>query len=307
MPAKVISFINYKGGVGKTTTTYHIGCSLALHHKKKVLLVDADPQTNLTFLCAIPERWKDFREKNGTLASLYRAFLDSQAFDINKILWKSPIQRYASSVVKNLDLIPSDVELLTIDLDLQSKLEVSADIEKLAQNYLGIRTILLDAISPLRESYDYILVDCPPNLYIVTQNALVASQAYVVTTIPDHLSTIGLETLQKKIGELNQRLTNVATIARRQVVGPQLGAIVFVKVRLSKYYPTRFHDEKMTDVSATYPGKCFENFTTEGIGYTEAAEDALPVFVVSDSNAQRVAQQYIDITDEFVNRKDLDP
>jgi len=49
--AKVISVVNYKGGVGKTTTTYHVGCSLAQHHNKRVLLVDIDPQTNLTFLC----------------------------------------------------------------------------------------------------------------------------------------------------------------------------------------------------------------------------------------------------------------
>jgi len=61
---KVISFINYKGGVGKRTTTYHIGCYLALFHNKKVLLIDTDPQTNLTFLCAIYERWRHFKKDN---------------------------------------------------------------------------------------------------------------------------------------------------------------------------------------------------------------------------------------------------
>jgi len=56
--AKIISFINYKGGVGKTTTTFHIGCALAMFEpKKKVLLIDADPQTNLTFLCCDMARW----------------------------------------------------------------------------------------------------------------------------------------------------------------------------------------------------------------------------------------------------------
>ena len=54
--AKIISFINYKGGVGKTTTTYHIGCCLAEEHGKKGLMVDIDPQTNLTFLCAPVEQ-----------------------------------------------------------------------------------------------------------------------------------------------------------------------------------------------------------------------------------------------------------
>lgn len=57
--AKVISVINYKGGVGKTTTTYHLGCSLAQHFNKKVLLIDIDPQTNLTFLCVTVEKWEE--------------------------------------------------------------------------------------------------------------------------------------------------------------------------------------------------------------------------------------------------------
>jgi chromosome partitioning protein len=90
--AKVISFINYKGGVGKSTTAYHIGCSLALHHGKRVMLVDGDPQTNLTFLCASPERWQEFRDSHGTLASLYRAHLDGASFDVRQAIWRSPIE-----------------------------------------------------------------------------------------------------------------------------------------------------------------------------------------------------------------------
>lgn len=70
--AKVISFINYKGGVGKSTSTYHVGCSLAQHHKKKVLLIDIDPQTNLTFLCAPIEAWEKVKLRIGTIANLYQ-------------------------------------------------------------------------------------------------------------------------------------------------------------------------------------------------------------------------------------------
>jgi len=82
---KTISFINYKGGVGKTTTAYHIGCALALYHNKKVLMVDVDPQTNLTFLCVSPQKWEEFKETRGTLASLYRAFLKGdRKYDIKK-------------------------------------------------------------------------------------------------------------------------------------------------------------------------------------------------------------------------------
>ena len=67
---RVISFINYKGGVGKTTTTFHIGCALAYYHKKKVLLIDNDSQTNLTFLCANLNEWKKQVASKGSLEAL---------------------------------------------------------------------------------------------------------------------------------------------------------------------------------------------------------------------------------------------
>ena len=89
--AKVVSFVNYKGGVGKTTTTYHIGCSLAYHHQKRVLLIDIDAQTNLTFLCAPPEEWEKVKKRAGTIASMYRRFLEKQPVDTKRHIWTTPI------------------------------------------------------------------------------------------------------------------------------------------------------------------------------------------------------------------------
>lgn len=89
--AKVLSFINYKGGVAKTTTTYHVGCSLVQHFNKKVLLVDIDPQTNLTFLCAPIEKWTEFKKKTGTIATLYQRYLDNKPLDTKRYIWRSPI------------------------------------------------------------------------------------------------------------------------------------------------------------------------------------------------------------------------
>jgi cellulose biosynthesis protein BcsQ len=68
MRANIIAFINYKGGVAKTTTAYHVGCSLAQHYRKRVLFIDIDPQTNLTFLCASIEEWEDFKPATGDLS-----------------------------------------------------------------------------------------------------------------------------------------------------------------------------------------------------------------------------------------------
>lgn len=90
--AKVISFINYKGGVGKTTTAFHIGCGLAMFEpKKKVLLVDADPQTNLTFLCADFHQWEKQIKANGSLETLYSAYLEGHKKAIHDLIWRKPM------------------------------------------------------------------------------------------------------------------------------------------------------------------------------------------------------------------------
>lgn len=299
---KTVAFINYKGGVGKSTTAYHIGCALALDHGMKVLLVDVDPQTNLTFLCAIYERWEAFRDSYGTLASLYQAYLRGESFDIRKIIWKSPIEKAGKKVVDGLDLIPSDIELLGIDLDLQTKTSASNDFKTVAQHYVTQRTILHKALQDIKDDYDYIFIDCPPNLYLVTQNALATSDAYIVTALPDHLSTIGLNMLQKRVDMLNSDISHAGGIIREKISTPILGGIVFVRVRIGGRAITNVHDRKMRQIESDYPGKVFENYTTEGIGYSEASEIALPVFLVEASNTSRVADQYREIAEEFARR-----
>lgn len=299
---KIVSFINYKGGVGKSTTAYHIGCALALDQGMKILLVDVDPQTNLTFLCAIQERWETIRTTRGTLESLYQAYLNSQPFDIRNILWANPIEQAGTPVVNGLDLIPSNVELLGIDLDLQHKTANSNDLATVAKHYVQQRTILRNALNPIKNKYDYIIIDCPPNLYLVTQNALAASDYFVVTALPDHLSTIGLNILRDRVGRLNSDLTNAAGLAHIRVSIPQLGGIIFCRVRLGGTAITNVHSRKMREASADYSGLVFEKYTTEGIGYGEASELALPVFLLSGANAQRVSEQYRDIANEFMTR-----
>jgi chromosome partitioning protein len=199
--AKTISFINYKGGVGKTTTTYHVACCLAEQHGKRVLLVDIDPQTNLTFLCAPVEEWKKFKARAGTIASIYRRFQDKKALDTKRFIWPTPI-KVGRTRIANLDLIPCDVDLLGEDLgggSLAGTFPTMEALRRQAKEFLRERQFLKKALADVAMKYDYILIDCPPNLYLMTQNAIVASDAYVITAIPDHLSTIGLAILRDKV------------------------------------------------------------------------------------------------------------
>jgi chromosome partitioning protein len=297
---KTVAFINYKGGVGKTTTAYHIGCALALFHNKKVLMVDVDPQTNLTFLCVSPQKWEEFKEKQGTLTSLYRAFLKGdRKYDIKRILWPTPMP------IKNLDLIPSDIELLAVDLDLLYKLRAIADHRMRDRGDIEIRTILGRALTEIKEKkvYDFILIDCPPNLYLVTQNALFSSDFYVVTVLPDHLSTIGLNILYNRIQDLKNEMNKLAFVYGIPISEPVLGGVIFVRVRLGAGFIVRHHSDYMEKIrNGPFAALCFKNFTTEAIGYGEAAAQNLPVFMMKSANARRIAEQYTNITDEFLDK-----
>lgn len=334
---KVVSFINYKGGVGKTTTTYHIGCALSLYHNKKVLLVDVDPQTNLTFLCIVPERWEVFKGENGTTARLFEHYLkdSNEKFPTENIIWKSPIELFtggkiAKGVIKNLDLIPSDIDLLGIDIDLAAKvwrkvesgflqeqlfvlkrtmkrvketfgLDSSDNIRD-ALFYVDQRRILRDFINRIKDNYDYVLIDCPPNLYLVTQNALASSDYYIITTIPDHMSTIGINILLKKVKELNDTMHHKCYLAGSKTSNIVLKGVLFTMVRTFGQGVVNTHKDKMNTLRKHYGDLCFENYISWGAGYTEAAEQAVPVFLLKDNNSIRVAEQYKLVTEDFLKK-----
>lgn len=309
--AKIISVINYKGGVGKTTTTYHIGCSLAQHYHKKVLLVDIDPQNNLTFLCAKAQRWDEFKQQHGTLATLYRQYAAQSAVSTRRVIWENPIELDKGKRITNLDLIPSDVELLGDELGLDGSSAPFPNQQASAWKmsaYLRERRFLADALRQVENDYDYILIDCPPNLYLMTQNALFASDCYIVTTVPDYLSTMGFQILQGRIKEIRKR-SDAAQVFMGKSYGlspiAELGGVVFVKVRAGgRNGIMAVSTQKMREVERTNPGLSFSEYTTELIGYSEAAEQQRPVWECKTPNAQYAAQtqQYQNITRIFLER-----
>lgn len=311
--AKVVSFINYKGGVGKTTTTYHVGCSLAGHHKKRVLFVDIDPQTNLTFLCASVARWQEFKNKNGTIKDVYRRFQDRKPINTRRCIWRDPVAVIGGRErIKGLDLLPCDIDLIGEDLGGGSIGGAFPNVEALRKNakvFLREHGFLRAVVTEIGEDYDYVLIDCPPNLYLMTQNALTASDSYVITAIPDHLSTIGLSILRDKVQRIGKLVESAYTFsgelpARPELVA-QLGGVVFVKVRIGGTRLTVAHDSKMDEIAQLLGGGvCFPEHTTELIGYSEAAEASVPIWALDTPNALRASAkgEYQAIAREFLKR-----
>ncbi len=310
MPAKVIAFINYKGGVAKTTTTYHVGCSLAQHFGKRVLLVDIDPQTNLTFLCASIEDWEKFKRNTGTIAHMYQRFLDKKSLDTKRFIWRQPVGSSLRKRLRTLDLIPCDIDLIGEDLGGGSVSGSFPNLEMLrrqSREYLRDRSFLRRALEEVEGDYDYILIDCPPNLYLMTQNALIAARWYVVTAIPDHLSTIGLNILQRKVRNIGDLVKSAQTFAseKNSLAVAEIGGIIFVRVRLGGSMITNVHSSTMAQVQIEQLNHlCFTTHTTELIGYGEAAEQSLPVWMTPTKNAESAAgkHEYEHITEEFLQR-----
>ena len=308
MTAKIVAFINYKGGVAKTTTTYHVGCSLAQHFGKRVLLVDIDPQTNLTFLCASIQDWEYYKRNTGTIATMYRRFLEKKAIDTKRYIWRQPVGAAIRRRVQKLDLIPCDIDLIGEDLGgatVAGSFPALEALRRQSREFLRERSFLRKALAEVEDDYDYILIDCPPNLYLMTQNALVVSNWYVVTAIPDHLSTIGLNILQRKVRNIGDLVKSAQSFAGENGMEvAAIGGIVFVRVRLGGSRITIVHQGTMSGVQSQQGRLCFGTYTTELIGYGEAAEQSLPVWMTPTKNAQSAAtrREYEDVTKEFTKR-----
>lgn len=214
MGAKVISFINLKGGVAKTTTTVGVATILAGEKKKKVLVVDLDPQTNCTTMLIGEDKWKELNENKYTLYTLFKDALEEKShFDLSKTLQHdvSKIQN-----VKSLDLIPSSLDMI----DIQDQISTIPRGQFYSNNPTEI---IKRALNPVIDNYDYVLIDCPPNMGIITLNGLRISDGYIIPTIPDVLSTYGIpqiisrvEKFSKNIGENIMCLGIVATKVRGQ-------------------------------------------------------------------------------------------
>lgn len=320
---RVVSFINYKGGVGKTTTAYHFSSSLAQHYGQRVLMIDIDPQTNLTFLCASIDQWQTRKEAVGTITDLYRRFVQDEVLDVKKFIWNDTVN-IGRHPILGLDLIPCDIDLLGEDLTSRHVISTYSPMEALrqtAQQYLRDRSFLTKVINEVREDYEWIVIDCPPNLYLMTQNALFASDYYVVTAIPDHLSTIGLSILTRKIDEigteisewvhysdwgnfLSQKIDQPLPESKSTPEIAQLGAIVFVMVRIGGTRVTNTHGETINEIASEpfAENKVVSQYTTELIGYSEAAENRVPVWEHQSDNARRATRknEYPEITRELI-------
>ena len=196
-----VSVINYKGGVGKTTITANLAAELAWRGNN-VLLIDLDPQASLTFSFLTVDDWERDYAENRTIRNWYYAYIDEdQNLELSSLIVN--LEKITQMTSGSVDIICSHLNLINIDLELATKL-AGASPRQSRNNFLRLHSRLLDGLesTDVQEKYDFVIIDCPPNFNIVTKTAIVASDRVLVPAIPDRLSTLGVEELQRHISEL---------------------------------------------------------------------------------------------------------
>ncbi|MEV5036746.1 ParA family protein [Peribacillus frigoritolerans] len=215
MSAKVISFINMKGGVGKTTLAVNVGYTLSKHFNKKVILIDVDPQMNATQYTLTAEQVKEIIENPKN--TLYGILQDK--LELAPITEKNPQQndqKYIYEISNNFDIIPSHLNIMNINLD-------NSPFRLL--NYIK---------EVLKHEYDVIIIDSPPTISSYTKISLLASDMYLVPMKTDYLSLFGLPLLENYIDLLKREFSLTLDLLgiTLTMVNPEFSIYTNVKKRL---------------------------------------------------------------------------
>jgi len=195
--ARVVSFINLKGGVGKTTLALAIGEFLAFWGLgQKVLLIDIDGQSNLSYALLPTQTLEEIWQQDKSIYHMFKAALDGKDWDIEQAIIKDCSNIRGNT---NLHAIVCSPDLGQLDEDILVRLEKGAKIQG------DFRIVLGEQLKRIKDRYDYVIIDCPPSLSTLTSNAILCSDYWIAPLVPEALSLLGINLIQTRIRGLDDR------------------------------------------------------------------------------------------------------
>lgn len=310
--AITVSMINWKGGVGKTSLTLHIAAGLALQHHKKVLLVDLDAQCNLSFLAVGLDGYVDhtYHKSGATLKTVFDSYFDRKKVLPQDIILKKRVNSAAGKVFRHVDMVLSHQELTLLDMKLAREKRSGKDHREETKFELEKLSVIKNIIDAVSDDYDYVLLDCPPNVNLVTQNAFFASDYYVVPAIPDFLSTVGIALITEYMDRFNKDYSSMWGYGglSGSYSETKFGGIIFNMVDEYRGGPKEGHSQIIANTASELGAtSIFKHYVTDGDGISTAAQANLPVFAVADlprsqQNAQKQADYLAEVVNEFISR-----
>ncbi|MBD2450278.1 ParA family protein [Nostoc sp. FACHB-152] len=198
----VIATANMKGGVGKTTLTVNLATCLAKNYGKRVLVLDLDTQISATLSLMSPLDFAKRRKQRLTFRYLIDDVINP---DPNSKLTINDIIQNQVCGLPELNLLPGDIDLY--DEFVVSEMLHKQTVAFGEQNFEAVwnrfeRVLLNNILKPVRDQYDFILLDCAPGYNLLTRSALAASDFYILPAKPEPLSVVGIQLLERRIGQL---------------------------------------------------------------------------------------------------------
>ncbi|MEK8016103.1 MAG: AAA family ATPase, partial [Candidatus Parabeggiatoa sp.] len=284
---------------------------LLLPRHPKVLLIDLDPQCNLSYLALGVSKYIEsvYTHKQPTLKNIFDSYFDGKVFDTSKAIIRTPITASPEKVWSNVDILPSHHELVLVDMRLAREKKSGESYEEEIKYELDKLSIIQAAISQVHKEYEYIIMDCPPNINLVTQNSFFASQSYVIPAIPDFLSTVGISLIKSEMEKFNKSFKKLIGYSGfdSDYSDASLRGIIFNMVDEYNGGPKETHRKTIDLVSNQQPGMVFEDYVTDGDGISTAADNNMTVFSYKDlpkaiANAEKQASLLDKVTQEFLKR-----
>ncbi|MBU8546848.1 MULTISPECIES: ParA family protein [Roseomonadaceae] len=305
---KIVSIINYKGGVGKTSLTANLGAELAWRGKR-VLLVDLDPQASLTFSFIRPDEWSANYEASGTIKAWFDAHDSGAPIRLDSLI-TSPLRIQQKLAGRGrLDIIFSHLGLINVDLELATSLG-GANLTQSKRNFISVHRRLADGFAKLAEDheYDVVLIDCPPNFNIVTKTAIIASNFILVPTRPDELSTLGIDYLIRSIrgliSDYNEYIA-VDTSSADVIIKPAVMGVVFTMIQEYGGQPISAQRNYIARVTRGAKLPVFKAYIKKNDTlFAGAPEYGVPVVLTSHNNYSHrsVVDGLEEVTTEFAGK-----